>query len=209
MSTAPNSSWTRDLAGAPGLRDGPSPLVASNEHRQLACQTIDGPRGHSTALLGAATGLRLLGPEHSGDAHALGWQLLSRRTSPVRRGPSGLRTTTVVALSGVRGGALRRRARPTRPGHQRGPSQERCPDQRRDDEPNQVRADPDHRGRRPSGSGPCSALRRWRALHSPRGAFVTDPALPCPCRLLGSLMSRRGRSRGHANGPPHRWSNGP
>lgn len=35
--------------------------------------------------------------EHSGDAHALGWQLVTRRTSPLQREPSGFRITTAEA----------------------------------------------------------------------------------------------------------------
>jgi hypothetical protein len=162
-----------------------------------------------SALLGAATGLRLLGLEHSGDARALGWQLLSRRTSPMRRDPSGLRTTTVVALWRVRGGALHRRARTTRPGHQQGLSQERCPDQRRDDgpKPGSRRPGPPPRTTSRERSVPCATSMACLALAR---RFVRHRSrAPLPCRLLGSLMTRRGRSRGHANGPPDRWSNGP
>ena len=44
-----------------------------------------------------ATTIRRDWAEHSGDAHALGWQLVTRRTSPLRREPGGFRVTTTEA----------------------------------------------------------------------------------------------------------------
>jgi hypothetical protein len=42
-----------------------------------------------------ATSIRRYWSELSGDAHALGWQLVARRTSPLRREPGGFRVTGV------------------------------------------------------------------------------------------------------------------
>lgn len=47
--------------------------------------------------LAKATTIRRDWAEHSGDAHALGWQLLSRRTSPLQRERSGFHMTVAEA----------------------------------------------------------------------------------------------------------------
>lgn len=47
--------------------------------------------------LAEATFIRRDWAEHSGDAHALGWQLLARRTAPMKRDGSGFRVTAAEA----------------------------------------------------------------------------------------------------------------
>lgn len=44
-----------------------------------------------------ATTIRRDWAEHSGDAHALGWQLVTRRTAPLQREPGGFRITAAKA----------------------------------------------------------------------------------------------------------------
>lgn len=46
---------------------------------------------------GKSASIKVQWAELSGDAHALGWQLLARRTAPMTRHPSGLRSTAVLS----------------------------------------------------------------------------------------------------------------